>query len=468
MNARGIGTTTVSLLTVFWVALTALGAPAQKPVPPNILVILTDDQGRGDYGAFGTPGLRTPAMDRLFREGMEWVHFRANSSVCSPTRAALMTGMYPDRAGVPGVIRTHGPNSWGALREDVTLLPERLKRAGYDTAMIGKWHLGLTRPDGPNPRGFDHFEGFLGDMMDDYWTHQRHSRNYMRRNEIEISAKGHATDVFTGWACDYLESRARTRKPFFLYLAYNAPHDPVQPPPFWLQRVQQREPSMPEARAKLVALIEHLDAGIGQVLSMLDSTGLATNTLVVFTSDNGGPLNTLANNGPWRDGKGTMYEGGLRVPMAIRWPGRIPAGSRCEIPGVTMDLYPTLCAAAGVAVPKGLDGVNLLPACLDPKQPAPAEPRELYFVRREGGNAFGGETTEALIRGNWKILQNSPFEPLQLFNLAADPQEKTDLAAKDKRVFNEMAAALRLHIQRGGEAPWQRPGATETPAMARP
>ncbi|HWI58638.1 MAG TPA: sulfatase-like hydrolase/transferase, partial [Bacillota bacterium] len=157
------------------------GRPAEKaPLPsrPNLLVILTDDQGRGDYSAFGTRDIRTPNLDRLFREGITFKNFYANSCVCSPSRAALLTGCYPDRVGVPGVIREETPaNSWGWLAPQATLLPKHLKPAGYHTALIGKWHLGLSSPNLPNQRGFDLFEGFLGDMMDDYWSHERHGQN---------------------------------------------------------------------------------------------------------------------------------------------------------------------------------------------------------------------------------------------------------------------------------------------------
>ena len=162
--------------------------------------------------AFGTPDLRTPAIDRLYREGIDLRNFYANCPVCSPTRAALLTGCYPDRVGVPGVIRTHAANSWGYLSPRAVLLPQVLKTAGYHTAIVGKWHLGLESPNTPTKRGFDTFHGFLGDMMDDYLTHRRHGINYMRRDR-EIDPEGHATDLFTDWAVEYLEERAKTDRP---------------------------------------------------------------------------------------------------------------------------------------------------------------------------------------------------------------------------------------------------------------
>jgi arylsulfatase A-like enzyme len=421
--------------------------------PPNILVILADDLGRGDYSPFGTKDIRTPAIDRLWREGITLDNFFANSCVCSPTRAALLSGCYPDRVGVPGVIRDIPANSWGYLSRESVLLPALLKPAGYHTAIVGKWHLGYEPPNTPLDRGFDYFHGFLGDMMDDYQTHLRNGKNFMRRNREIIEPHGHATDLFTSWACDYLGERAKEDRPFFLYLAYNAPHDPVQPLPAWLDKVQKREPQMSPKRASLVALIEHLDDGIGQVLGTLERTGLAESTLVIFTSDNGGVLANGANNGPWRSDKQHMYEGGLRVPFAARWPGTIAAGTRSGQIGLSMDIFATVLDAAGQTAPKGIDGVSLL-GVLQGKQQSLLE-RDLYFVRREGGPAYGGKTIEALRRGNWKLVQDSPFAPLQLFDLAADPQEATNLAAKEPMVLRELSAALRLHVQRGGEVPWQ-------------
>ena len=206
---------------------------------PNILVILADDLGCGDLSSYGATDLKSPNIDGLVAAGMRFDSFYANCPVCSPTRAALMTGRYPDLVGVPGVIRTHITNNWGYLLPQAVLLPQMLKRGGYHTALVGKWHLGLTAPNTPNERGFDHFHGFLGDMMDDYYTHRRHGFNYMRLSDKEIDPEGHATDLFTQWAIDYLRERSRMKEqPFFLYLAYNAPHVPIQPPQEWLDRVQ--------------------------------------------------------------------------------------------------------------------------------------------------------------------------------------------------------------------------------------
>jgi arylsulfatase A-like enzyme len=418
-------------------------------------MILVDDLGYGDLSSYGATDLQTPHIDALVEAGMRFDRFYANSPVCSPSRAALLSGQYPERVGVPGVIRTHARNSWGYLDPDATLIPEVLKRAGYHTGMVGKWHLGLDAPNRPTDHGFDFFHGYLGDMMDDYYTHRRHGINYMRRNEQTITPEGHATDLFTTWAQDYIRERSASSAPFFLYLAYNAPHSPIQPPDDRLQTVEQREPNIADERAQIVALIEHLDAGIGDVISTLKETGEYDNTLILFASDNGGATYFGATNGPLRGEKQEMYEGGIRVPMAAVWPGRIEAGTRTHAIALTMDLYPTMAAAADVPLYHATDGVSILPTLRGHEQPL--SDRTVFFTRREGGNRYMGKTIWAVRRGDWKLLQNSPMEPFELYNLAEDPREQNDLADEESETFNELAEALRRHMQRGGSVPWQQP-----------
>ncbi len=420
---------------------------------PNLLLILVDDLGYGDLSAYGATDLQTPNIDRLIGEGMRFDYFYANCPVCSPTRAALLSGRYQEMVGVPGVIRTHTNNSWGYLDPNSTLISEALQPAGYQTAIIGKWHLGLESPNLPNERGFDFFHGYRGDMMDDYYNHRRHGINYMYRNEEEIDPKGHATDLFSQWACDYLRER-KSGKPFFLYLAYNAPHTPIQPPRDWLDRVKKREPGLSDKRAKLAAFIEHLDHGIGKVLRTLDKTGMSQNTLVVFTSDNGGQVNVGANNGATRNGKGTLYEGGIRVPMCARWPGRIEPGTRSNRVALTMDLMPTLLDAAQVPVRHEIDGIGIFPTLQGKRQPEPK--RDLFFGRREGG-AYKGKTVEAIRRGDWKLLRPMPGKPFELYHLRRDPLEKTNLAKTETKKFRELREALEKQLERYRQVPWQPP-----------
>ncbi len=429
-----------------------LRAQRQKP---NVVIILADDLGYGDLSSWGGRDLRTPNVDALAASGVRFDRFYANSPVCSPTRAALLTGRYPDVAGVPGVIRTERANSWGYLSANAELLPRPLRGVGYHSAMVGKWHLGLEAPNLPNQRGFDHFHGFLGDMMDDYYHHRRRGRNYMRLDDREVDVQGHATDVFTGWAVEYLKSRKGQAQPFLLYLAYNAPHAPIQPPQDWLERVKKREPGSSEKRAGLVALIEHMDAGVGRVMDALKANGHLENTLVVFVSDNGGDLGAGATCGPLRGGKGQMYEGGIRVPMCAAWPPRIAPGSKCDRVGLTMDLFATVCEAAGAKPPEGIDGVSLLADMAGKAQQPPQ--RDLVWVRREGNMTYAGREFYALRRGDWKLLQNTAFQPYELYNLANDPEEKHDLAEAEPKMYRELVAALMSHVRRAGRTPWQRP-----------
>jgi arylsulfatase A-like enzyme len=427
---------------------------AQAQVKPNVLVILVDDLGYGDLSSYGATDLQSPNIDKLIAAGMRFDNFYANCPVCSPTRASLLTGRYPDLVGVPGVIRTHIRDNWGYLFPQAVLLPQMLKRAGYHTGIVGKWHLGLASPNLPNEQGFDHFHGFLGDMMDDYYNHRRHGFNYMRLNNRQIDPQGHATDLFTQWAIDYLRERSQKKdQPFLLYLAYNAPHAPIQPPQEWLERVKQRQIGISEKRAKLVALIEHLDAGIGKVLDALKETGLSNNTLVIFTSDNGGDLGAGATNGPLRAGKGNMYEGGIREPMCAVWPGKIASGSHSDRVALTMDLFATVCEAARVRIEHEIDGRSILPTLTGKEQPE--DNRTLFWVRREGGGQYGGRAYYAARQGDFKLLQNSPFEPMELYNLKDDPKEQKPLGRKHP-MYNRLFTALQGHVTQAGAVPWQK------------
>ena len=421
---------------------------------PNIVVIIVDDLGYGDLASYGAKDLRTPHIDSLMANGMRFDSFYANCPVCSPTRAALLSGRYQELVGVPGVVRTHAPNNWGYLAQDAVMLPQLLKPLGYHSAIIGKWHLGLEEENQPTRRGFDFFHGFLGDMMDDYYHHRRHGNHYMRRNEEPVYPKGHATDIFSQWAVNYLAERAQKKTPFFLYLSYNAPHTPIQPPTDWFEKVKKREAGISSQRAKLVALIEHMDEGIGNVIKELQRTGLWKETLVFFVSDNGGQANVGANNGALRGEKQEMYEGGLRVPACAVWPGKIKPGGRSGLIAATMDIFPTVVEAAGSKVEHAIDGRSFLPLLLGKEQPA--FDRDLFFTRREGGDRFMGECIWAMRRGDWKLVKNSPMKNWELFDLSEDPGETTDLAGKNRGKYRELGAAMRVHIQRGGAIPWQK------------
>jgi arylsulfatase A-like enzyme len=221
--------------------------------------------------------------------------------------------------------------------------------------------------------------------------------------------------------------------------------------------VRQRNPGLPEKRSNLIAFIEHLDNGIGKVIASLKESGQYENTIIIFTSDNGGHLPDLANNGPLRDGKQSMYEGGLRVPTLVSWPGQIAAGSSTNQLNLSMDIYPTLLQLAGVEINHTVEGRSFLNTLWG--NAVKEEERVVYFTRREGGLTYGGKTYHALRKGDWKLLQNSPYQPMELYNLKIDPKEENDLIKSEPEIYKEMNSILMQYIQEGGKTPWQKPGA---------
>jgi arylsulfatase A-like enzyme len=419
---------------------------------PNIIFILVDDLGYGDLSVNGGTDVKTPNIDKLFKSGVTFNNFYSNSTVCSPTRASLITGRYPDMVGVPGVIRGVKDQSWGYLSEDAITLPDILNKAGYETALIGKWHLGLESPNTPNERGFKFFHGFLGGMMHDYYTHLQHGNNYMRKNESIVTAKGHATDVFSDWAIDYINVQKNTDSPFFMFLAYNAPHYPIQPPKEWYEKVKNREKDISDKRAKNVALVEHLDDGIGRVIKALKASGQYENTIIIFSSDNGGHLPSGASNGNLRGGKIDMYEGGIKVPTCMLWKNKIKSNTACNVTGVTMDFYATLTNLAGVEVNHEVDAIDLLSGISD--KTIKKDDRTIYFVRRAGYN-YSGLCYYAVRKGDYKLVQNSPFEEFQLFNIKEDPFETIPLEDNSKE-FRKLRYQLSQHIRKAGVIPWQK------------
>lgn len=421
--------------------------------PPNIICILVDDLGYGDLSSQGAIDMQTPNIDNLSYQGLTFTNFYANSTVCSPSRASLLSGKYPDMVGVPGVIRQDVKNNWGNLAENAVFISEVLKTKGYHTGIIGKWHLGLESPSIPNEKGFEFFKGFLGDMMDDYWTHRRGGINWMRNNNEEIDPKGHATDIFTDWTIDYLNERTKKDEPFFLYLAYNAPHFPIQPPQEWLDRVKKRESDISEKRAKNVAFIEHLDFNLGRVMQALEETGLDESTLVVFTSDNGGALRYAQSNGKLRGGKQDMYEGGIRVPTFFYWKNKIEPGTVTDNFAMLMDLFPTFCEVAEIKPLQNIDGISILPTILGKKQTT--NDRYVFWVRREGGQ-YGGQAYYAARYKDFKILQNTPYEPIQYFNIKNDEYEENALESPEDEIYQAIRSQLQEHIRRAGVIPWQK------------
>ena len=415
---------------------------------PNIIFILADDLGYGDLSCYEAKDLQTPNIDALAQQAITFTRAYANSTVCSPSRASILTGNYPDLVGVPGVIRDMQDNTWGNLRDDITTLPEELQKLNYNTALIGKWHLGYKSPDLPNDRGFDYFKGFVGDMMDDYYTHRKAGVNWMRENNQVINPKGHATDLFTDWTLEYLREQNKQEKPFFLFLTYNAPHDPVQPPQEWLSKIQNKEQNSTLKRQKMIAFVEHLDYNVGRILDQLNNSDLGENTIVVFTSDNGGALQYGASNNPFTGGKGDFFEGGIRVPCIVK----IPSSSQIkqsEEPLLLMDFQPSLIKMAGGKIDKNLPS-ELIVDLFD--LPRNNTSRNMIWMRREG-HKFGGRIYYTISDGRYKLLQRNPFSGYELFDLINDINETSPI--KLPKVKMALKKALTKHIQTSGKIQWQ-------------
>ncbi len=378
---------------------------------PNILLIVTDDQGYGELRLHGNPDIETPNLDRLAAEGLRMTHFYA-SPVCTPTRAALMTGRYAQRTGA---IDTYLGRDTLAANE--TTLAQVLGRAGYRTGLIGKWHLGRYMRYHPNERGFDHFFGF--------WQYGFINRYFdseeLWENKQPITTAGYVTDVLTDQAIRFIQGEPA--RPFFLYLAYNAPHAPRLAPDAAVERCLRR--GMPLADAQTYAMVERVDAGVGKLLARLDASGRRDNTLVLFMSDNGGTTRRYAAG--LRDLKGTVYEGGIRVPLFARWPARWPSGRVIETPAQHIDLFPTLCQAAEI-LPAGtlpLDGKSLLPLW---SGTGPQDPPHPFLYHQWTRVRPSAEQNWAIHDCRdpgalWKLANGA------LYNLTDDPGESRDQAA---------------------------------------
>ena len=421
---------------------------------PNIVYILADDLGWADVGYHG-PDIKTPHIDQLAAAGAKLESFYV-MPVCTPTRAALMTGRYPIRYGLQfNVLR---PASQHGLPVEERTLPQALREAGYETAICGKWHLGHAKPELlPLRRGFDHQYGlFLG--MCDYFTHMEAGGFDWHRDDKVCRDEGYTTHLIAKEAVRLIEQRDQ-RKPLFLYLPFNAVHGPIQAPESYYKPYEQ----LTGQRRIYAGMVAAMDEGIGQVLAALEKEGLSGNTLIIFSSDNGGLIGKgepAASNGPLRGGKGSLYEGGTRVPAFATWPGRIPAGAIVKEPLHIVDWYPTLLKLAGAPLEQKLplDGRDAW-ATITEGKPSPHEALLLNTVGRMG----------AIRAGDWKLLRNATTaegedpegaankkaaskeerrkrnagpDVFELFNLAQDPYEKINLAAQQPDKVRELSSSL--------------------------
>lgn len=398
----------------------------------NIVLIVFDYMGYGDIEPFGESEIRTPNIRKLADQGRRYTDFYAPAPICVPSRAAMLTGRYPRRLGMERNINRGEPG----LPVSEKTLARYFKDSGRRTALFGKWHLGYEASDGPNAHGFDEFLGFH-DWNIDYYSHKtRTGVDALYRDTEVIDRPGYTTDVFTDEAVGFVERCGAAAEPFFLYLAYNAALPPYSPPGREAD-FASHDTWVDGNRQDYVAAIEHLDRGVGRVLETLDRGGLAEDTIVLLTYDHGGA--EMATKGPFFHGFGTLWEGGIRVPMILRWPGVVEAGVVSGAPGILMDVTPTLLAAAGIEPDRAMDGVNLLVGA-DAPADAPMDSRILHWridlptVRED----WLARTQRAARRGRWKYLWDGGFE--FLYDLDKDPGERENLGYRHPKLVAEFRA----------------------------
>jgi arylsulfatase A-like enzyme len=439
------------LLTVL---LGGLWVPSTRAVElprPNVVIILMDDLGWKDLSCYGSKFYRTPHLDRMAGEGMRFTQAYAACPVCSPTRAALLTGKVPARLHltdyIPGELdqlkhKVLRPEFHQELPLEELTLAERLRDAGYVTAAIGKWHLG---GDGfePQKQGFDvAVGGFERGSVNNYFAPYLKDGRQLPGLE-NPPASENITERLTHEAEAFLERNAS--KPFFLYLSHYAVHTPLQAKPEIVAKYATAKPDGWQRNAVFAAMVEAMDDSVGRVLDKLDELHLAKNTLVVFTSDNGGlatsgfPTELAAtNNAPLREGKGYLYEGGIRVPLIARWPEAIKPATTCNVPTSTIDLLPTICAACGVQVAASLDGVSILPLL----QGATSLDREAIYWHYPHYSPQGGRAGGAIRQGDFKLIEFYDSGRRELFNITQDLSESQNLSEREPQLAKLLADQL--------------------------
>jgi arylsulfatase A-like enzyme len=398
------------------------------PSKPNIVILLADDMGYGDTGVTGCPDIRTPNIDRLASEGVRFTHAYCNGPVCSPTRAALLTGQYQQRSGIDRVLYVNERER--GLPLEAVVLPEVLKSTGYVSGLMGKWHLGYPKKYFPTRQGFDEFMGFVAGNID-YFAHTDRLRNPdLWKNESPIQDSRYMTQLIADESIRFIDRHKS--QPFFLYAAFNAPHDPYQGPND--RDTAGNQPLTYQTRRTRTAyrsMVECLDENIGRILAHLERRQLNNDTVVFFMSDNGG-LPVVARNAPFRGFKGTLWEGGIRTPLLARWTGHFPAGILTDEMAMAMDLFPTCIALAGAELPKDrkIDGVNLLDVCRGGGKLR----RDSVFFHYKAPKA---SEQKAMVQENWKYLLDEQGRE-HLFNLKADQSEQNDVASENLQRLAEM------------------------------
>ncbi len=426
------------LLGVSMLAVQAGYAQPEAAPRTNVIVIMTDDLGYGDLSSYGGRDLRTPNIDGLARAGVRFTQFYANATMCTPTRAGFMTGRYQQRYGAAVEQALGGAGSGSAesgLIATGQSLPQLLRNNGYATALIGKWHLGYQPQFSPNAHGFAQFFGIKSGYVDYYQHTDGAGRPDLFENAAPATEVGYMTDIITRRAVAFLGQHADT--PFFLDVAFTAPHWPYQPPdrPSTARgnaRHLMPHDSATSTRADYVTMVERVDRGVGEILHTLKRLGLERRTLVIFTNDNGGEW--LSRNTPFFHGKWTLWEGGIRVPTIMRWPGQISAGRVSTQVGITMDLTASILSATNTPMPDSarLEGLNLLPQL---RAPLPDIERTLFW-RTDAGS----RVQLAVRRGYWKLLVDGTHT--MLFDLRTDVQERNNVAASHPDLVRSLYLAL--------------------------
>ena len=387
---------------------------------PNIVLIITDDVGYGDLGSYGAPDIKTPNIDGLARDGVRLTDFYANGATCTPTRAGLISGRYQQRFGLEDPLGAGGrADLERGLSPTGRSLPQLLRGSGYATALVGKWHLGWKAEFSPGAHGFDYFFGFKNGFTDFYHHTDGDGRADLFENDRPVEVPGYMTDLITERSVRFIEQSAG--RPFFIDVAYNAAHWPYQVPDKPSKARDNARHLGPlddstSTRADYIAMLERADQGVGRILRALDSLGLRKNTIVIFTNDNGGEW--LSRNAPLFHYKGTVWEGGIRVPAILRWPGHIPAGRVSRQVGITMDLTASILAATRTPVPEEarLEGIDLFPIL---EGRAPATERMLFW------RVVGARPQQTVRSGDWKLLFDGPRA--MLFNLRTDIGERNNV-----------------------------------------
>lgn len=384
----------------------------------NVVFILADDLGYGDVGTFGCPDIETPHLDRLAAEGVKLTSNYSNSAVCSPTRAAFITGRYFQRVGLEWAVWYQAPGE-GLPPQEVSLAT-MLKQAGYATAMSGKWHLGYGDGWRPMQHGFDRFFGCLGGNINYFDHYDKTDTHDLFLDDQPLHEEGYATDLTANYAVQFIE---QMQQPFFLYVAFNAPHFPFQGPADDGVEFTWHEGTRAD---HYVPMVESLDQAVGRIVAAIDDSGRSQNTLIVFTSDNGGEK--LARNAPLRGRKGSLWEGGIRVPAIARWSGRIPPGSVCDEPVQTIDWSATIMNLAGVQPPKNrpLDGKSLVSVLCEEDR---FETRPLFFRRALDPHRGNVQPSRAVRYGKWKYI-DTPNGERYLFDLQKDIGEGNNLISE--------------------------------------